>query len=174
MKQKTILAAVLFASAIITTSCEHDDDNDKLPSNADKSFAINAAYANRDEIDFAQLALTKSQNDAVMNFAQTMIADHTTALASLDSLGSRYSITLPTTIDSIHAAMKTQLTALTGYSFDTAYMNGQINDHINAITLFQNEVNSGNNPDIRNYATNNLPHLQMHKQAADSVRAGLQ
>ncbi|MCW3091622.1 MAG: outer membrane protein [Ferruginibacter sp.] len=174
MKRSHLFAALFFATAIITTSCDKDDDNNNTtPSATDRNFMTSVAYANVNEIDFAQLALTKSANDSVKNFAQMMITDHTNAKTALDSLGSRYAISLPAGIDSAHSAMKTQLMALSGYGFDTAYMNGQINDHNATISLFQNEVNSGNNSDIKNYATRNLPNLQMHKQHADSVRASL-
>jgi putative membrane protein len=165
---------MLLAAAIIITSCDDDDDEDISPNQTDTNFMTMAAYANMNEVDFAQMALTKSTHDSVKVFANMMIADHTLAMDQLDSIADNFNYNLPTTIDSIHAALKTQLMALDGYEFDTAYMNSQVRDHINAITLFQNEVNQGRNPSIRNYASDKLPHLQMHKQRADSIRAHLQ
>ncbi|MEO6546855.1 MAG: DUF4142 domain-containing protein [Ferruginibacter sp.] len=171
MKRMTILMAMFFATAVIATSCKDDDDNNNTNiTQTDKDFMIKAGYSNRDEIDFAQLALTNSSNDSVKNFAQMMITEHTAATASLDSIANRYVVTLPTTIDSMHAEMKNRLAGLAGFNFDTAYMNSQILDHNNAITLFQNEATVGNNFDVKNFATMNLPHLQMHLQRAQAVR----
>jgi putative membrane protein len=174
MKHVKFLTAVLLGTVLAITSCkDNDNKTDTTPNDADKSFLTNAAYTNRDEIDFAQLALTKSTNDSVRGFAQSMINDHTMARAELDSLANRFSYTLPTTIDSVHAALKPQLEALSGYSFDSAYIVGQLNDHTLAINLFQSELTQGNNQEIKNYATDKLPHLQAHYAAADSVRATL-
>ena len=172
MKRILSYTAMVLTAAIMITSCD-DDEEDISPNQTDTNFMTMAAYANLNEVDFAQLALTKSTHDSVRWFAQKMVADHSAAMSQLDSIADNFSYTLPTTIDSIHAAMKTQLMALAGYEFDTAYMNGQIRDHISAISLLQNEINQGRNPSIKNYASEKLPHLEMHKQRADSIRAQL-
>jgi len=173
MKKMTLFSALLLATTFAITSCNDNEDDDVSPNDTDRNFMSKAGYANRNEVDFAQLALSKSSNDSVKNFAQMMITDHTAGIAGLDTLGTKFSFSLPTTIDSVHAAMKTQLSALSGYRFDTAYMNGQIKDHTATIDLFQNELSQGRNPDVRGYASRNLPHIQLHKQRADSIREKL-
>lgn len=172
--KRIVNITVLFCAAAMTfTSCK-DDDVDTSPNNTDTDFMTRAAYANRDEIDFAQLALQKSVDDSVKNFAHMMITGHSTALSGLDSVANQFSYTLPVTIDSVHAALKTQLMALSGVGFDSTYINSQINDHVNTINLFQNEVNLGNNPSVKGYASTNLPHLQEHLASAQSVKLHLQ
>jgi len=173
MKRIAMFAVLAFGLSSIIMSCEDDNEVNTAPNDFDKTFMTNAAYGNRNEIDFAQLALAKSQNDSIRMFAQKMVADHSTAQSELDSLSDKFSFTLPTTIDSAHQALKPQLEALSGYSFDTAYINGQVKDHQATITLFQNEVNQGLNPDVRNWASGKLPHLQEHLALADSVKASL-
>lgn len=64
----------------------------------------------------------------------------------------------------------TRLNSLSGYSFDTAYINSQIKDHAKTLTLFNPEISNGNNQTIRSYATDNMPHIQMHYNRADSIR----
>jgi len=176
MKRFANFAALFFVVSTFIVSCK-DDDNDvntSSPNSIDTSFVTKAAYANLDEIDFAQLALTKSTNDSIRTFAQQMITDHTTALSGLDSIANQFSYTLPTTIDSAHAALKAQVMGLSGIGFDSTYINSQVADHINAITLFQSEVNLGNNPNIKGYASRMLPHLQEHLERAQSVKSHLE
>ena len=173
MKRIAMFAVLAFGLSFIIMSCKDDNDNNTVPNDFDKTFMTNATYANRSEIDFAQLALTNSQNDSIKAYAQKMVADHTMAQSELDSLGNKFSFTLPTTMDSAHQAMRPQLEALSGYSFDTAYINGQVRDHEATITLFQNEANQGFNPDVRNYASGKLPHLQEHLQSANNVKSSL-
>jgi len=176
MKRLGIFAALFFVASMFITSCHKDDDNvdTSSPNSTDTDFVTKAGYSNLDEIDFAQLALVKSTDDSVRNFAQHMITEHTTALSGLDSIATQFNYTLPTTIDSAHAALKAQAMALSGIGFDSTYINGQVADHINAINLFQNEVNLGNNPTIKGYASRMLPHLQEHLARAQSVKAYLQ
>ena len=176
MKRFANFAALFFVASMFIMSCK-DDDNDvntTSPNSIDTSFVTNAAYANLDEIDFAQLALTKSTHDSILGFAQHMVTEHTTALSGLDSIANQFSYTLPTTIDSAHAALKNQVIGLSGIGFDSTYINSQIADHINAINLFQNEVNLGNNPTIKGYASRMLPHLQEHLARAQSVKSHLE
>jgi putative membrane protein len=169
MKRITLLFSICMILVFVTSCDKNNDNNSNSLNSTDQNFMTMAAFSNNDEIDFAKLALTKSSNDSVKMFAQMMIADHTKATMGLDSLAGKYSVTLPTTIDSIHAALKTSLMALSGFSFDSSYVNGQVKDHMNAISLFQNEVNGGNNQDVKNFASGKLPVLQMHLQMANSL-----
>ena len=173
MKHITGLSKLFIVAALFAASCD-DNDNDNntntVLNDADKNFMTQAAYANYNEIDFAQMALTKATADTVKKFAQMMIDEHTMAMHGLDSVANQFTYTLPTTIDSLHAAMKTDLMAKSGHSFDTAYINSQVNDHQVAINLFQNESTQGNNVSVKNYATQTLPHLQTHLAVADSIQ----
>jgi len=176
MKRFANFAALFFVASMFIASCDDDDDNvdTSSPNSTDTSFVTKATYANLAEIDFARLAQTKSTNDSILSFAQHMITEHTTALSGLDSIANQFNYTLPTTIDSAHAALKTQAMGLSGIGFDSTYINSQIADHVNAINLFQNEVNLGNNPNIKGYASRMLPHLQEHLARAQSVKSHLQ
>lgn len=176
MKRIANLLAISLVTLFSITSCKDDDDNNMntAPNDTDKNFMTMGAYGNRNEIDFAQMALTMATDDSVKIFAQTMIDDHGMAMSELDSIANMFSFTLPTTIDSIHGVTKTRLMGLSGHEFDTAYINSQVQDHIDAINLFQNEINSGNNVSIKSFAVKTLPHLQMHKETADRLKARLQ
>lgn len=168
MKHLSIYS-LLLSAALFLSACDNDDDDTSL-NNTDRNFANMAAIANRAEVELGQVALSRATADSVRMFAQLMVSDHALGIAKLDSLANRYGISLPTTLDSTHQAMKARLMTLTGRTFDTAYMNGQIIDHQNAIGLHIDESNNGNNVDFRNYANEQLPHLRMHLTLADSVR----
>lgn len=175
MNKKLFFLAALFAIFIGDSACKMDDDiADVTPNDVDYDFMTKASYANRGKIDFAQLALTRSTNDSVKAFAEMIIADHTAALTSLESLATRYNFSLPGTIDSVHVALKLKLIGFSGYSFDTAYINGQIKDHTTALNLYRNEISNGFEPVIKKYAAEHLPHLEMHLQEADSLKTYLQ
>jgi len=172
MKHVKGLSKLFIVAALFVASCDDDDDNNTNTAlnDADKNFMTMAAYANHNEIDFAEMALTKATADTVKTFAHMMIAEHTKAMNELDSIANQFSYTLPDTIDSLHAVKKTDLMAKSGYSFDTAYINGQVIDHQATISLFQNEASQGNNVSVKNWANKTLPSLQTHLAAADSIQ----
>jgi putative membrane protein len=169
--------SVFSLATIMMISCNKDDDNiidNNVPNATDNNFMTNAAYANRSEVDLAELALTKSSNDSVKMFAQMMITDHSAAIVSLDSLAGRYNFVLPTGPDSAHLVVKDSLTAYSGYTFDTAYINGQVRDHQQLVAIYQDEVSNGSADSAKAYASRLLPTLQSHLALADSISANLQ
>jgi putative membrane protein len=161
-------------AAVIFWSCDKNDDNNNNNTdinNTDRNFTLQASMSNFAEVDAGQAAASKGST-AVAAFGQMMVTDHTMAQAMLDSIASSYTLAAPDSLDAEHAALKTQLAALTGRSFDSVYIHSQVNDHQKAIDLFNDEVSNGHNYQLTNYASSLLPKLQMHLQMADSVSTG--
>jgi putative membrane protein len=172
---KTFLKTIIFSSAVIIacSSCKKDDDDMDTLNTRDISFISNAAMASNAEVQFAQLALSKSSNDSVRNYALMMINDHSMGLQSLDSIAGRYNLQVNTGIDSLHQVLKLQLDGMNGYQFDTAYSHGHVKDHIAAINLYQEEANNGVKQDLRDFANRTLPELNEHLLMANAVSTTL-
>jgi putative membrane protein len=135
----------------------------------DKAFLIAAAQGNIAEIDAAKLALAQSASDSVKAFAQMMIADHTDAQTQLAALAQQQSVTLPDSADDAHRMFKQRLTMVTGKSFDSAYMQSQVQDHIKTVALFEQEIQNGLDQQDKDFASKLLPKLRMHLQHAQNV-----
>jgi putative membrane protein len=60
---------------------------------------------------------------------------------------------------------------LSGAAFDKAYLADQIQAHQATIAQFQTETTNGNFGDIKTFATNQLPILNMHLSMAQSLQA---
>ena len=176
--KRILFISVFSLAAVVITSCNKDDDNivdnGNTPNATDNNFMTQAAYANRSEVELGQLALTKSTNDSVKMFAQMMITDHNAAILSLDSIAGLYNYTLPSVPDSAHITVRDSLNVYTSYTFDTAYVNGQVRDHDRLISLYQDEISNGNADTAQAYANRLLPALQLHKQLADTISTNLQ
>jgi putative membrane protein len=56
-----------------------------------------------------------------------------------------------------------------GRAFDSIYIHSQVADHDMTIANFQTEQNNGSHRDVQDYANRYLPHIQMHRQSADSI-----
>ena len=161
----------MFAS-ITWMACDDDDDNRRSLNDTDEDFVENAARANFTEIEFGALAVTKASDPLVREFAEEMVAEHTTAQNELRSLANNYRdiewADDEDDLDDAHEDMKAQLESLEGYSFDSLYMMSQVNDHEMAVSLFESGTDA-TETDVKNYASKFLPHIEMHLEKADSI-----
>ena len=167
----TLMALTGLLAVACFCACNNNDNSDtnNIVNSTDSSFVLNAGMGNTAEISAANLALSKSTDTAILNFANMMKADHTAAQTSLKNLAARYGLTAPDSVDAAHAAEAAKLTLLTGRAFDSAYIHGQVTDHQATIQLFNTEVSNGNNNDLQNFADTTLPKLQMHLDRANSI-----
>lgn len=134
-------------------------------------FLAQAASANQFEIESSQLALQASQNQAVRNYANLLIADHTRLGAQVTAAAQSAGLSMPppgllpaqqATLDQLRAAGS-------GPSFDMAYRQAQIDAHNQAIGLMQNYSTGGDVPALRSAAGGAIPMMQMHLQQAQML-----
>ncbi|MBV9387402.1 MAG: DUF4142 domain-containing protein [Chroococcidiopsidaceae cyanobacterium CP_BM_ER_R8_30] len=142
-------------------------------SKADKQFMTKAAQGGMAEVQLAQLAAQNASSDAVKDYAQRMISDHTQINNQLMLLASQVGFTLPTTIDSKDQATYDKLSKLTGSSFDKAYIKSAgVKDHTQQVSLFQHEAQKGQDPSVKAFAAQNLRTIQEHLQMAKAIESG--
>ncbi len=136
---------------------------------ADKKFMNEAARGGLAEVQLGQLASQRGSSTAVKQFGQQMVQDHTKANTQLKQLATQKGVTLPTTVGTANLKVKQQLSKLSKTSFDKAYLNNQIKDHVKDVTLFQGEAQGGQDPDVKAFAAQTLPIIQDHLQMAKSI-----
>ncbi|MBE7171242.1 MAG: DUF4142 domain-containing protein [Williamsia sp.] len=173
MNVKKAVCFCFLSAATVLTACDKDDDNTNQLSQTDRDYFTQAALSNLAEIDAGQLAATKGNKDSVKMYGTMMVAEHTKANASLDSLAKTKGVTLPTTVDAEHVALKQRLSGYTGRTFDTAYINAQVKDHAKTVSFFQNEIANGQHQDVKNFANKLLPNIQMHLTLAQTIQQKL-
>lgn len=175
MKVKHALLAGSMLTIMAVVSCDKDDDNNNTNqlNSTDRTFMTSASMSNSAEISLANLAATKSSTPLITAFAQQMVAEHTAAQNDLKTLGTSVSYAVSDSVDSAHVAIKLMLDSLTGRSFDSAYIYGQVADHQNAVTIYQTEQSGGQHSAVKSYADSTLPHIQAHLAAADSLATSL-
>lgn len=133
---------------------------------ADQQFMMKAAQGGMAEVQLGQLAKDHASSQAVKDFGQNMVDDHTKANDELKDLASRKNVTLPTSVDAKDQATIDRLSKLNGAAFDRAYMRDMVSDHKKDIAEFEKESNSGSDPDVKAWASKTLPTLQHHLQMA--------
>jgi len=91
-------------------------------SKSDQNVLQELARANLAEIDLGRLAVAKTQNPQVKNYAQRMVDDHQKALQDVTQFAQAHNVTLPSEPDMKHRDLHKQLDALSGERFDQQYM----------------------------------------------------
>lgn len=133
----------------------------------DRQFIIDAAQGGMAEVRLAELALQRSQNEQVRQFAMQMKNEHTQANQELMRLARQLGVTPPTTPGPKYEAAMRQLMQLSGESFDRAYMNeAGLNGHLESAAVYQRQTMFGQNPDLKAFAGRILPAVQQHLQMA--------
>jgi putative membrane protein len=167
MKKMILMGSMI---AALLTACSDDDDEDMNTLNSvDRTFLAQAARSNRAEIGAGQLAVTKGNNASVRAFGQQMVTEHTTAQTDLLSRATTVGYPVSDTLDAAHQALMQQLMTLSGRAFDSVYMRSQVNDHQQTMALFNSEITGGQHQQVKGYANQYLPAIQMHHHKADSL-----
>jgi putative membrane protein len=160
------------------TSMRTGNNSTATLSSMDKKFAMTAAMGGMAEVEMARLALTKASSDAVKQYAQKMIDDHTAANDELMQIASTKNLTLPTAPDAKHRAMMAKMEKLSGAAFDHEYvMTAGHKDHQKMEKLFRDESTRGRDADLKAFAAKTLPvvqqHLQMARDLHDKMMPGM-
>ena len=135
-------------------------------------YLAQAASGDQFEIQSALLAHPVAQSPAVHNFATMLQTDHAQSTQMLTAAAQSARLTAPApTLLPQHQAMLDQLRAAgTGYAFDQAFQQVQIQAHQQALALHQNYAASGDVPALRTTAGQIVPVIQRHLAMAQSMQ----
>jgi putative membrane protein len=136
-------------------------------------FARDAAIGGMAEVELGRLAVEKATNPDVKKFGQRMVDDHSKANDDLQKAAREQGIGLPTEIDSRHKAQIDDLSKLSGYAFDKAYMRAMVKDHEKDVAEFEKVSQESGNTAVQAFAAKALPTLQDHLKMAREVSRNL-
>ncbi|OHV78819.1 DUF4142 domain-containing protein [Rhizobium sp. LCM 4573] len=141
--------------------------------NQDRLFAQLLAAGGLPEVEFGNIAGDKAKADAVRQFADMMVRDHTDANAKLKDLAEAARIPLPTELDPDHQVVRDRLDKLTDEAFDEAYIKAQIVDHQKTAQLLAWEIAFGEDAEMQRQAAAMLPVVLDHLRRAQEINAML-
>ena len=138
-------------------------------SSQDRDFLMDAAMGGLMEVELGRRAAQQGASDAVKQFGQRMVDDHTKANTELTTLATSKGITLPTELDEKHREHVTKISSMTGADFDRAYAKMMLSDHKKDVNEFEKESTKGTDADLKAFATSALPTLREHLQMAQAL-----
>ena len=111
-----------------------------------------------------RLAEKKAVSAAVRDYAHLMVVTHIPVVDALNAILQRKSIGAPanTLLHGAYVAMISTLKADRGVAFDRDYVDGQVNYQKGNAALFQDEIQNGNDADLKEFARQTLPKIEDH------------
>jgi putative membrane protein len=139
------------------------------PPPSDQDFLNMAAQTDMTEAHLGQLAANQAAGQNVKDFAQMLVTDHTNDYQQLGMLASKTGSTIPKGLDAKQEKMVAPFEKLKGAAFDRQFAREMVMGHQKAIAAYKREAQDGQNADIKAYATQTLPTLQKHLEAAEGL-----
>lgn len=161
------------ATLLLFSACKKDNFDPHRINEVDQQFIEQISMANRAEIFKGQMTLSKSSNPSVNAFAHALVADHSAAQQDLQQVADHLGIFLPDSMSVSQQSLIMYLSELSGFPFDTAYMQSQVIDHLQILNLVQLQFNEGNHYALKGFVIRHLDAFQYHYLKADSVRREL-
>lgn len=141
---------------------------------SDADFATEAAVGGLAEVELGKVALSKSSNAKVKEFANMMVNDHGKANEELKMIAANKQIALPMALDEKHQKMADELNGLTGRDFDKKYVDDMVDGHKKTLDLMEKEAKDGKDAELKAFAAKTAPivkaHLDMIQKMQDSMK----
>ncbi len=135
----------------------------------DKKFLMTAAQGGLAEIQLGQLATQKSNNQQVKDFGQKMVTDHTQLNDQMKPIAQSMGVPVPTSPSPKDQAEATKLSALSGDSFDKAYIAYMVKDHQKDVREFKAEEATTQDPTLKTTVAQGLTVIEGHLQMAENL-----
>ncbi len=163
---KIVLRIIGLCIAIMAWSMviQAQDSTQNQTQAGDIDFASKATASNNFEIQAANIALTKSQDQNIKQYAQMIVDDHTAAGNELATLVKNKNWQLSTPDNQNYNQLIDQLNNADPANFDRTYADLMATSHQDAITLFK-DASTGTattDADLRKFATDKIPAFQKH------------
>lgn len=137
-----------------------------------QEYVRQAASSDQYEIESSQLALQKSKNAAVRQFAQQMIDQHRASTQKLQTAVSGAAIAAPAaTMLAAHQSKLEELREASAADFDEEYVEQQREAHAEALKLHQAMTSMANAPaQLASFAREAVPVVQGHAKMLEGMK----
>lgn len=174
-RKAKITGAVLLSSFCLVgmTSCENEDDEPIVDtvSQQDKNFAMSSSAFVNAQISFGELALANGEDDSILEYSRMLVDENSASKTELEGIVEGKDVELSGGITADMQAKYDELAVLSGVAFDKAFIRTQIEILDDSKSMFENEIDNGQNFTIKGYADKTLGQVKDHKAKAVVVKA---
>jgi putative membrane protein len=162
------IAAMSTCAAVLAQNSSPTPDQART-AHQDTKFLEKANQGSVDEIELAQIALKKSSNDDVKNFAQKMIQDHQKLIDDMKPFDYEAGLKVPDHADASTEAEKLKLDVLSGATFDKAYIKAMVEDHHKDLQEFLSEEKTTGYPAFKSAVGQGAKVVREHLEMVDQI-----
>ncbi len=183
---KKIIPIVSIAAAISFTACNQSNETaeeDRRRSNttdyfdeeaadslreesagviSDSAFIRKAAEAGMAEVALGKLAEEKGNDEKVRSFGEQMVKDHNIANENLSKVAKDLDYAIPAELPEDKKQNIQALSGLSGEAFDRAYAKQMVENHRQAVDLYESAVHSAKEPSVKGFAGETLTVIKEH------------
>lgn len=172
------LLALATAPALLAAEPGAMDGKVEMPSGSknmalkpdDVKFIGDAASGGMLEVEASKLAIQRSTDPEIKQFAQMMVKEHTENAAMLKQVVMKKGAMMPATLMPAHQKMLNSLREeKAGKDFDEAYSELMVASHKETVSKFKDAKDKVADTDLRDYASKSLPVLEHHTQMAEKL-----
>jgi putative membrane protein len=162
LSRPALIAAVLF-------SCSANAQTNLRPENSlkavDRNFIEQAARAGWEELAIARIAVERTANPHVRDYAEMIVSEQENATDAIAALAASKTIALPARDSDADRWAKRD-----AKGFDQEYLRKAVSDHEDTVKLFEKEAREGEDPDAVAFARKTLPRLLHHLQLGKDLQ----
>ncbi len=170
-KVLTVMSVVVAAAMIAGTGLALAQSPRGTLSSADLKFVKEVAEGGQMEVELGQLAAEKASSDAVKQFGQRMVTDHSKANQELAQLASGKGVQLAKQPSSKDRMEKSRLAKASGAAFDREYVKMMVKDHEKDVAAFRRQSQQAQDPDLKAWAARTLPTLEDHLKSIKQIES---
>jgi len=137
---------------------------------SDQQFVDFAGQTDMVEANLGKLAQDASSSQAVKDYGQMLVTDHTNDYHQLYDAAQQANLTVPTAIDAgNNKTMIDPFQKLKGKAFDHRYVREMVEGHTKAIAIYKKEATDAQSQALKSYADAALPVLEKHLDGAKKL-----
>lgn len=160
MQKTPLLAGATLALALVASQSAF--------AMSDKAFLKQAIQGDTSEIMLGKLAEKQGHSQAVQNYGQMLVTDHSAARQKTEALAKKEGVTPPKGAKAEASKEMKKLQGMSGTAFDKELISFAVKDHNKAIAMYQQEAKKGKGP-VSQLAETTLPTLEKHLKDAKSI-----
>jgi putative membrane protein len=134
----------------------------------DKEFVKSVAESSATEVEIGKLAQNKASTD-VKGLGKQMVEAHTQTSQQLKQAAAALKIQVPEEPPRKAKKAEDKLAKLSGADFDRAYAKMAADEQKQTVKQFEREAKNGKMPDVKDFATKNLPAEQERQKQAEEL-----
>lgn len=173
----SIIAIGMNAQTAYTNAFVENDSTKKSAEITDANIAAIVSVAGGLDIAYGKIAMSKSKNKKVKEFAQRMVNDHTAVQNAVNQLAAKLNL-VPEDDDTSRGLtangveIKAKLNSLKGKEFDKFYIDNEVTYHALVVNATENLLIPGaTNPELKAALEQALPLFKRHLEHAQMVQA---